>query len=73
MPTTRPPPSAADYNGKLDSQKLLTRQMAIFTLGVIGPSAAEHVERLEKFITPDDPDTSLIAKEAIFSILKQQR
>ena len=66
-------PSIETLVEKLDSQKLLTRQMAIFTLGVIGPSAAEHVERLEKFITPDDPDTSLIAKEAIFSILKQQR
>ena len=55
---------------KLDSENLLTRQLAIFTLGVIGPSAREHVQRLEEFITEDDPDTSVIAKEAIFSILK---
>lgn len=58
---------------KLDSNKLLTRQMAIFTLGVIGPSAREHVQKLETFITNDDPDTSIIAKEAIFNILKPRQ
>jgi len=58
---------------KLDSDNLLTRQMAIFTLGVIGPSAGEHVQRLQEFITEDDSDTSLIAKEAIFNILKTRQ
>ena len=58
---------------KLDSKNRLAQQMAIFTLGVIGPSAREHVRRLEGFITEDDPDTSVIAKEAIFSILKPRQ
>ena len=58
---------------KLESNKLLTRQMAIFTLGVIGPSARDHVQKLETFITDDDPDTSIIAKEAIFNILKPRQ
>tara|TARA_B100000700_G_scaffold7215_2_gene7635 strand:+ start:4591 stop:5724 length:1134 start_codon:yes stop_codon:yes gene_type:complete len=63
-------PSIDVLVSKLDSPMLLTRQMAIFTLGVIGPSAREHVQRLEMFISDDDTDTSIIAKEAIFSILK---
>ena len=58
---------------KLESNKLLTRQMAIFTLGVIGPSARDHVQKLETFITDDDLDTSTIAKEAIFNILKPRQ
>ncbi len=66
-------PSIDVLVAKLDSKKLLTRQMAIFTLGVIGPSARDHVRRLEGFITEGDPDTSLIAKEAIFSILKPRQ
>ncbi len=55
---------------KLDSPNRVTRQIAIYTLGVIGPSARDHVRRLEQFITEKDPDTSSIAKEAILNILK---
>ena len=66
-------PSIDVLVAKLDSKNRLAQQMAIFTLGVIGPSAREHVRRLEGFITEGDPDTSVIAKEAIFSILKPRQ
>ena len=63
-------PAISSLAAAVGSEKLATRQIAIYTLGVIGPSAREHVELIAATISEEDEDTNAIAKEAIIRILK---
>ncbi len=63
-------PAISSMAAAVGSEKRATRQIAIYTLGVIGPSAREHVELIAATISEEDEDTNAIAKEAIIRILK---
>jgi len=64
-------PSVDVLGTALGSENLATRQIAIYTLGVIGPSSRAHVEKISSMITTDDEDTSAIARESLSRILQQ--
>ena len=64
-------PSIDLLGAALDSENLATRQIAIYTLGIIGPSSRAHLEKISSMITSDDEDTNAIAREALSRILQQ--
>jgi hypothetical protein len=64
-------PSIDLLGAALDSEKLATRQIAIYTLGIIGPSSRVYLEKISSMITADDEDTNAIAREALSRILQQ--
>ena len=64
-------PSIAVLGTALGSENLATRQIAIYTLGVIGPSSRAYLEKISTMITADDEDTNAIAREALSRILQQ--
>jgi hypothetical protein len=64
-------PSIGVLGAALGSESLATRQIAIYTLGVIGPSSRAYLEKISSMITADDEDTNAIAREALSRILQQ--
>ncbi|MFP6588730.1 MAG: HEAT repeat domain-containing protein [Pirellulaceae bacterium] len=64
-------PSIDVLGAALGSESLATRQIAIYTLGVIGPSSRAYLEKISSMITADDEDTNAIAREALSRILQQ--
>ena len=64
-------PSVDVLGAALGSENLATRQIAIYTLGVIGPSSRAHAEKISSMITTDDEDTNAIARESLSRILQQ--
>jgi HEAT repeat protein len=64
-------PSVDLLGAALGSENLATRQIAIYTLGIIGPSSRAHVEKISSMITADNEDTNAIAREALSRILQQ--
>ena len=64
-------PSIGVLGAALGSENLATRQIAIYTLGVIGPSSRAYLEKISSMITADDEDTNAIAREALSRILQQ--
>jgi hypothetical protein len=64
-------PSIDVLGAALGSENLATRQIAIYTLGVIGPSSRAYLEKISSMITADDEDTNAIAREALSRILQQ--
>jgi HEAT repeat protein len=64
-------PSILVLGAALGSENLATRQIAIYTLGVIGPSSRAYLEKISSMITADDEDTNAIAREALSRILQQ--
>ncbi|MEE2844306.1 MAG: HEAT repeat domain-containing protein [Planctomycetota bacterium] len=64
-------PSVDVLGAALASENLATRQIAIYTLGVIGPSSRAHVKKISSMITNDDEDTNAIARESLSRILQQ--
>jgi HEAT repeat protein len=64
-------PSIDVLGAALGSENLATRQIAIYTLGVIGPSSRVYLEKISSMITADDEDTNAIAREALSRILQQ--
>jgi len=64
-------PSIDVLGAALGSENLATRQIAIYTLGIIGPSSRAYLEKISSMITADDEDTNAIAREALSRILQQ--
>jgi undecaprenyl pyrophosphate synthase len=64
-------PAVDVLGAALGSENLATRQIAIYTLGVIGPSSRAHVKKISSMISTDDEDTSAIARESLSRILQQ--
>jgi len=64
-------PSVDLLGAALSSENLATRQIAIYTLGIIGPSSRVYVEKISSMITGDNEDTNSIAREALSRILLQ--
>ena len=64
-------PSIDVLGAALGSENLATLQIAIYTLGVIGPSSRAYLEKISSMITADDEDTNAIAREALSRILQQ--
>jgi HEAT repeat protein len=64
-------PSVDLLGAALGSENLATRQIAIYTLGIIGPSSRAHAEKISSMITADNEDTNAIAREALSRILQQ--
>jgi hypothetical protein len=64
-------PSVDLLGAALSSENLATRQIAIYTLGIIGPSSRAYVEKISSMITGDNEDTNSIAREALSRILLQ--
>ena len=64
-------PSVDLLGAALGSENLATRQIAIYTLGIIGPSSRAYVEKISSMITADNEDTNAIAREALSRILQQ--
>ena len=64
-------PSIDVLGAALSSKNLATRQIAIYTLGIIGPSSRAYLAQISSMITADDEDTNAIAREALSRILQQ--
>jgi hypothetical protein len=64
-------PAVDVLGAALSSENLATRQIAIYTLGVIGPSSRAHAEKISSMISTDDEDTNAIARESLSRILQQ--